>query len=174
MSADVEQILDRLRAHFDVHSDAELARALNIGQSTISTWKARGRVPERINRILEGQSPLALGVGPVYWGPHENAAFGLALVRFCRLHGASADSAEFRAIYELATRTGDFWSLFHQSQSDLRAELESSKDGKAEAGLAFILNDELANPDLARARALDAIEAGRSKITWSDGKTTVL
>jgi hypothetical protein len=174
MSADIESTLERLRNHFDVQSDAELARALKVGHSTISTWKARGRVPDRVMRILEGQSPLALGVGPVYWGPHENAAFGLALVRFCRLHGDTVKSSEFRTSYELATRSSDFWSLFSQAQSDLRDELERSKDGKAEAGLAFILNDEVSNPERACAKARNTIKEGRSQVTFSDGNATTL
>lgn len=84
MDVTIEENLARLRKIFGAANDAELARALKLGQSTISTWKSRGRIPDRVLSILDGESPLALGTSPMNWGPHENAALGLALVRLCR------------------------------------------------------------------------------------------
>lgn len=172
MGADVDGALEKLREHFRVETDAELARRLKIGQSTISTWKSRGRVPDRVMRMLDGETNLALGLGPVYWGPYENTAFGLALIRFARMYGSAEAGEDFRAEYRAATRPGDFWSLFLQAQEDLRIEMEKSEGGLPQEALALILHDDRDDPECAKTRMSDTIERGRPSVEWDDGSVT--
>lgn len=174
MSDSVESILERLRRHFAVRNDAELARILHISQSTISTWKYREKVPDNITRILAGQGSLALGAGPVYWGALENAAFGIALVRYCRLYAATVSDADYRSLFAVASRPSEFWTLFRQAQKELSNELSQSADGKPDGAFALILNDDFSNPDLAKANAEKTIREGRSEVEWDDGSVTIL
>jgi len=95
MGGVVESTIDKLKRRFGAQNEAELARYLMVGQSTISTWKSRNRVPDRIQRIADGEHPLALGTTPLNWGPHEQASLGLALTRFARLHRASIETDDF-------------------------------------------------------------------------------
>ena len=44
----VQTYIERLKKHFRVTSDDELARKLEIGKSTIATWRRRGAVPKDV------------------------------------------------------------------------------------------------------------------------------
>ncbi|WP_187393038.1 helix-turn-helix domain-containing protein [Maritimibacter fusiformis] len=169
MTETVEAVIERLKKAFHVKTEADLARALMIGQSTISTWKARGRVPERIVRIAAGETTPTLGRAPVSWWGDENIALGLALVRFGRLVCKEISKEDFRASLAIASRPGDFWSLFLQAQKDLRAEAEKTADGKVSSALPIILHDDAADPERSMVRDRETIEAGRSRIEFSDG-----
>lgn len=172
MSNDVEKQIERLRKLFEAENDAELAKALRIGQSAISTWKARGAIPKRYLLILreeEQKTSAAPSLGPAYWGGHQNVAFGLALVRFARLHGSTDVDKDFRATY--TTRPGDFWSLFHQAQNDLHEEMERSGSQLPQEALALILNDERADPEKAKAHAAQVVEEVRTN-TFRGGDET--
>ena len=41
----VEKVIERLKQHFGVKTDTELASALGLAQTSISAWKRRGSVP---------------------------------------------------------------------------------------------------------------------------------
>ncbi|TWD57477.1 bacteriophage CI repressor-like protein [Agrobacterium vitis] len=45
MHSIVQTYIERLKKHFGVTSDDDLARKLEIGKSTIATWRRRGAVP---------------------------------------------------------------------------------------------------------------------------------
>lgn len=174
MENSLEDELSRLRKHFHVASDAELARALRIGQSTISTWKARGKIPERTLRILEGEAEAALATSPMTWGPQENAALGLALVRFCRAHQEELVKGNFRSALAIANRPGDLWTLFRKAQWDLMAEMDRLGEGQAHPALAMIIHDETNSPEETAQRARDAIQEGRPSVEYSDGTVVKL
>lgn len=53
----VIEILDRLKASLDVHSDLALAKRLGIPQGTLAKWRARGRIPPG------GVARIAVAVG---------------------------------------------------------------------------------------------------------------
>jgi hypothetical protein len=169
MATEAEKDIARLKDFLGVSSEAELARALMIGQSTISSWKARGRVPDRMLRILRGDNTLALGSAPVTWSDAEKAALGLALVRFCRLHGAAVASGDFRAMLDIASRPDDLWSLFRAAQRDLVEEADQQNVPGHLTALSVILHDEAVNPEGATQRSKETVAHGRSRVALSNG-----
>lgn len=63
------EILDRLKHAYDIHSDAELSRFLNLNPSTIATWRSSGSM--KFDRIFEYTRELNInwllyGDGPVW------------------------------------------------------------------------------------------------------------
>lgn len=174
MDVTIEENLARLRKIFGAANDAELARALKLGQSTISTWKSRGRIPDRVLSILDGKSPLALGTSPMNWGPHENAALGLALVRLCRIHAADLLAGDFRSALEMANRPSDLWTLFRRSQQDIADEMNRMDEGHHHPALSLIIHDKSTHPEEASRAARETILNGRSSIEFSDGTVAKL
>lgn len=64
-----DAVVDRLRQVYEVGSDADLARHLDVGTSTISNWRSRGTVPyphcvEVARRTGTALDWLVLGLGP--------------------------------------------------------------------------------------------------------------
>lgn len=51
--SDVDRIIADLRALVAAETDSELAKALKIDKSTISSWRSRGRVPSKFVAYLE-------------------------------------------------------------------------------------------------------------------------
>ena len=53
MHSSVDATIAGLRGAVSAGTDAELARMLGVDQSTISSWRSRGRVPERFVKMLD-------------------------------------------------------------------------------------------------------------------------
>ena len=53
--------IEDLRETFAVETDDALAKALGIGRSTVTSWRRRGKVPERYGRLATVSEPAAFG-----------------------------------------------------------------------------------------------------------------
>lgn len=94
MLGDVAAVIEDLRRHFGVTTDAELARQLSIDKSTISSWRSRGRIPIRYRGIVDGTHRAPAPAPPVAWTQLERIAFDLALLRFARAMGPKLDGGD--------------------------------------------------------------------------------
>lgn len=84
MQEDVSATVERLKQRFHATTDQELAEKLELGRSTITSWRRRGSVPIRYAKLAEGEVVTPFGMPWTYWTDEENAALSLALLR----HGA--------------------------------------------------------------------------------------
>lgn len=171
MADDVGEVIEALRRRLRAKSEADLARILKIGQSTISSWKMRGSVPLRFRRILSGDSELSIASGPVYWSSEELTAFGLALTRYCRLNSESFKRNEFRNILKMAQRPGELWSLFRSAQNEL---LDRSEDETLSAALTAAIHDDCLNTRASNLRDQKIVLDDRSSVEFEDGQTVYI
>lgn len=58
----VEEILERLRLVMECDNDSQLARKLNIPQTTVSTWKKRNIVPYEACAKVASEKELSLDI----------------------------------------------------------------------------------------------------------------
>lgn len=155
MERPVEETLEALRQHFQVATDAELARKLRIDKSTISSWKARNRVPDRYRGILQGDTKAAAGVSPLRWSEHESAAFDLALFRLARIIAAHVDLddyAESLSYFSHLAAT-DLWLMQNDCQGDLAAFGELPH-----TALALAIHGDLKEPDASLQRDVERLK----------------
>ena len=64
----VQELVNRLKEHFRVEKDADLARVLGVDKRTVSAWRSRGNVPRRYVPILEGENHQSVLTPPLRWG----------------------------------------------------------------------------------------------------------
>lgn len=156
MSSKADDIILALREHLEAKNDADLARKLRIDKSTVSSWRSRGRVPDRFRRIAEGDSHEAVATLPTRWGEHEDKSFQLALFRYSRLFGPTAGSGDFRAAMELFSKGTFLWYMLTNAQDDL-AERQKNGDSLSTA-FALTLHEDIASPDSSCERDLRRLE----------------
>jgi len=171
MIGSVEEAIDRLKRHLGAKTEAELARQLRTSQSTISSWKTRGRVPQRFLNILKGESSLAVAAPPVHWAAHENAAMSVALFRYTRIYADVSRSSDFPALMSMLGRTNEIWDLFRQAQWDLLKCMEEGGHSLSSA-VAIVLHSDVEDGDTAIERDRRLLEQKRPSIEWSDGTVT--
>lgn len=94
----VDDAIRDLRLLLGCDNDAQLARSLCIDNSTISSWRARGKVPEKYLRFARGEAAGPLAAVPEI----EMCALALALLRFVK-HGGGppADFGDFLNGWEI-------------------------------------------------------------------------
>ena len=166
MTDEVSETIECLRDVMNATSDADLARKLQIGQSTVSTWRKRGPVPMRYQRIAKGEHPFAYGEAPAYWSANENAALGIALTRYCRINFDAVTENDFASLLEMANYAEDLWTLLRAAREDL-----ATSAGKSlHARVAELLHRDCTNPTEAAQRDRKLIEEGRPAVS-TDGKT---
>ena len=82
---DAGEIIERLKVRFRVDSDSDLATKLMISRSSIANWRNRNSVPDRYQRIAEGEiNWAAFSTGVVDMSSVERAAMRLAMLRLMR------------------------------------------------------------------------------------------
>jgi transcriptional regulator with XRE-family HTH domain len=81
MQEDVSATVERLKQRFHATTDQELAEKLDLGRSTVTSWRRRGSVPARYAKLAEGEVVTPFGMPWTYWTEEENAALSLALLR---------------------------------------------------------------------------------------------
>lgn len=124
MTEDVQQSIDRLKAALLATTDADLARKLRVDRSTIASWKARGKVPDRFSMIEHFGQNHASGIAPAIWDLRDKLCFSIALFRFCRTHSETIMSDDFRKIHDFFFFS-DFWNLVAQAEDDMRTMQEN-------------------------------------------------
>lgn len=137
MSDIVEAQLEKLKEHFGVEKDVDLARKLMIDKRTVSAWRARGAVPARYQSIAQGGDAQSLMTPAARWGEHERAAFDLAMFRMARALLPETAAGEFR---DTMQAFGGAWAYFWEVMSTARRDLVNQMDaGNKEVRSAFAL-----------------------------------
>lgn len=120
-------VIADLKNALGVTTDSDLARKLRVDKSTIASWKARGSVPDRYKGIAAGDPMQAMLAPPLKWSEHEQAAFSLALFRFCRTFAGEIAAADFHTMLRVfGTTSWQLWVLFAEAQTDLAEEIGRS------------------------------------------------
>jgi len=78
---DIEGQITKLKVLHQAATDAELAKALQIGRSTIASWRLRRSIPLRYIMRKPGDDQSFVSFAIKDWAPEEMAAFRLALLR---------------------------------------------------------------------------------------------
>lgn len=140
---DVDEVIALLRQRLGAATDADLARKLRIGQSAISAWRSRGRVPERFVGILLGDDKQFFMTPPAKWAEHEELAFRLALFRYMRLAERLTRGGSHSASLRLhAAHSSLFWAFMHTAQEEL-ASTELFKGGGLQTALLLAIAADL-------------------------------
>lgn len=142
----VEATIASLRDVVSAKNNAELARKLGIDQSTISSWRARGRVPARFVKLIENPEIGVLGEPPQVWGELQDRAQAVALMRFTLLRSALASSGDVDRALGAFLDLKPFWLVLHRAVHELRLKMEASGVDLATAQ-ALMMQEDLRDPD---------------------------
>ena len=131
--SDAGAIIEGLREHFRVETDAALARALSVDKSTISSWRNRDRVPKRYAEILVGGDSAGASRPPRDWPWADLVAFDLALLRFTRAMGSVLDGHDPLNTYgKFQLAASAFWRLKRDCRAELNELLTEAQAAGAE------------------------------------------
>ncbi len=142
MSSEVDSTIERLRQRLGAENDVELSRKLRVAKSTISSWRARGTVPERYQKILDGDSHQMVLVPMNNWSHEEILAFNLALFRFNRATADLLAKGNYRECINLF-RQGRTLMLFlaNDGQKEMSSLVDEHNYG-VETAFSILLHDD--------------------------------
>jgi hypothetical protein len=145
MNSGVEDTIADLRTALGAATDAELARRLDVDQSTISSWRARGRVPNRYVKDLLGPAHERTADHPAIWTEMENRALGIALARFALLHRDLITSPDLNKAMAAFLDPKPWWLVLNRAVHDLREKM-IGLDVDPSTAQVLILNDDIRRP----------------------------
>ncbi len=148
MENDVDMIIAALRNRLGAKNDADLGRKLRVAKSTISSWRARGIVPNRYTMILDGASHQMILVPPNSWSVQETLAFNLALFRFTRATPKVARWDDYRANLDLFLNGDLIFILASECQKEI-ADLIDMRGYDPETAFALVLHEDIAQGEKA-------------------------
>ncbi|MEE4206239.1 MAG: helix-turn-helix domain-containing protein [Erythrobacter sp.] len=114
------EIIERLKARFDVTTDQELARKLDLGRSTIASWRSRDSVPRRYAEAADGAPWARFHFAYNDWTEIEQRAFELAIVHLVRTWGCIA--TDYRAFLKHGGWAAKMLWFYHSQASSALAE----------------------------------------------------
>jgi hypothetical protein len=141
----VETTIAGLRTVVNAKSDAELARFLGVNQSTISSWRARGSVPQRFQRMLQDPENGVVDSREV-GGEVRESAQAIALLRFTLLRQELARSRDVDRAMVVFSDLKPFWLVMHRAVHDLLSKIEALSV-ELRTAQALILQDDLRDPE---------------------------
>lgn len=145
MQGTVDSTIAGLRGVVGAKTDAELGRMLGIDQSTISSWRARGRVPDRFVKMLGAADKSEASGAPQVWGELQDCAQSIALIRFTLLRAEIAQCRNVDRAMAIFLDLKPFWLVLNRAVHDLRLKMEAlSVDLKT--AQALVMQDDLRDP----------------------------
>lgn len=151
MLESVEATIQSLRVAVSAKSDAELARTLGIDQSTISSWRARGSVPQKFVKLLRSNGSSAAS-GPIDWATLEawpelqERSRSIGLLRFTLLRSEVARSGDVDRAMGAFMDQKPFWLLMYRAAHDLGVKMQAI-GVEMKTAQALILQEDLRDPD---------------------------
>ncbi|PKP73632.1 MAG: hypothetical protein CVT84_12565 [Alphaproteobacteria bacterium HGW-Alphaproteobacteria-6] len=123
----VDNQINSLKQRNGAETDSELAKALQIGRSTIASWRNRGSVPTRYLMRKQGDDMSTVSYAPLRWTDEERQAFTLALLRFIRARDKAFDT------YQEFLRKGGleatgFWKAHQAAKRDIIELMNEEED----------------------------------------------
>lgn len=137
----VVETINDLKAVVGAKNDAELARRLEIDQSTISSWRSRGRVPARFTKLLEAEPVPSHDV----WPELHDRGTAVALARYTILRNEVAMSGNVDLALTAFLDVKPFWIVMHRAVHDLRTKMDILKID-LQAAAALVLQEDLRSP----------------------------
>lgn len=157
MTPEVHTTLDSLKRAVNARNEAELARRLGINQSTISSWKQRGRVPSRFTRMIEqpeaGAMPDLRGVS----GQLQERAYPIGIARFALLRRDLIGGGDVDKALPVLRDMLPFWLVIHRAVHDMLTRVEEL-GVDFETAQALILQEDLRDPDATAKRIAGQVE----------------
>ena len=151
MQQSVDATIQNLRGAVSAKSDAELARTLGIDQSTISSWRARGSVPQKFVKLLRLNGSSAAS-GPIDWSTLEawpelqERSRAIGLLRFTLLRSDVARSGDVDRAMNVFIDQKPFWLMIYRAAHDLGVKMQAL-GVEMKTAQALILQDDLRDPD---------------------------
>lgn len=151
MQQSVDATIQNLRGAVSAKSDAELARTLGIDQSTISSWRARGSVPQKFVKLLRSNG-LSAASGQKDWSTLEawpelqERSRAIGLLRFTLLRSEVAKSGDVDRAMNAFIDQKPFWLLMYRAAHDLGVKMQVL-GVEMKTAQALILQEDLRNPD---------------------------
>lgn len=146
MDASVDNTIAGLRRVVSADSDAELARKLGVDKSTVSGWRARGRVPARFTSMLEAPSEGTLLDLRNISGELQERAYPIGNLRFVLLRQDIARSGDIDRALPLLRDMLPYWLVLHRAVHDLLKRVEMLQVD-LETAQALLLQEDLRDPD---------------------------
>lgn len=165
MQQTVDATISGLRSAVNAKSEAELARLLGIDQSTISSWRSRGRVPQRFVKMLETIDKGAAAEPPQVWGELQDRATSVSLVRFTLLRQELARSRDIDSALSVFLDLKPFWLVLHRVVHELRMKMEALKVDLATAQ-ALLMQEDLRDPEATAARVQRQLSEDLNNNPW--------
>ena len=168
MHNSVDATIAGLRGAVSAGTDAELARMLGVDQSTISSWRSRGRVPERFVKMLDTGKKAGSAEAPQVWGELQERAQTLALIRFTLIRNKVAQSGDVDRALGVFLDLKPFWLVLHRSIHDLRLKMEALRVDLKTAQ-ALIMQEDLRDPEATTRRVERQLEEDIDDNPWLAG-----
>ena len=153
----VETTISALRRAVHANTDTELAKKLGVDKSTISGWRSRGRVPERIARMVQTSTIGAGASAPTAWPELESAAQPLALARFTVLRSEVAFSGDTDWALSVFRDRKPFWFVLYRAYQELRQKMDALSVDLVTAQ-ALLMQEDLRDPEATKHRIADQLE----------------
>jgi hypothetical protein len=134
-----------LKGAFGVTSGSELARRLEINQSTISSWKARGRVPRKFVQFLEDKADKVASQPVDTGGELQDRCTAVALVRFTILRRDLVSSGDVDKTLGAFRDMRFFFVIMHRALHDIRQKMRATGVDMATAQ-ALVMHNDLRTP----------------------------
>ena len=145
MENTVDATVANLRSVVNAKSNADLAQKLGVDQSTISSWRARGRVPSWFMVFLEKPRKETSAETSEVWPELTSCATAVALVRFTLLRHEVAVSQEVDRGLSVFLAIKPWWFVMHRAAHDLSLKMEAPGIDLKTAQ-ALITQDDLRDP----------------------------
>lgn len=145
MEASVDQTIGKLRDLFGAETDSELAKQLHLDKSTVSSWRSRGRVPERFTKLLTAEpSDLFPWDEPLeVLRELQPVAMPIALFRYSLLlNDPESGLADNEAMLAFLTNLLPFNSVIFRAAVDLRKR-QKAVGVKPEVAQLLVLQDDI-------------------------------
>ena len=168
MQSSVDATIAGLRGAVSAKTDAELARMLGVDQSTISAWRARGRVPERFVKMVDGAAKAPSSEAPQVWGELQERAQTIALVRFTLIRREVVFSGNVDKALGLFLDLKPYWLILNRAVHELRLKMEASRVDLKTAQ-ALLMQEDLRDPVLTTGRVEQQLAEDIADNPWLEG-----
>ncbi len=156
MQASADDTIAALRSLVGAHNDADLAGKLGVDKRTVSSWRARQRVPARFAKMLDEPGRGTFNIGEVS-GELQERACAIALARFVLLRHDLAASGEVNKSLPAFRQMLPFWLILHRAVHDMLSTVENLQID-LDAAQVLILQDDLLHPEGTKARVARQLE----------------
>lgn len=163
---DVEKTIHDLRSVVGAKNDAELARRLGIDQSTISSWRARKRIPARFVKMRDAP---ALQTNPAppegVWPELQDRAIAVALARYVILRHSVAFGQDLDKALATFLNITPYWLVMNRAVHDIRAKMEGL-NLDLNAAAALVLSEDLRAPNETAERVASQLDEDYADNAW--------